>query len=49
MPYTDYLNETCGTCNNRRCGGEECDGMFEGREVYDDDQACMGWEPIGGF
>jgi hypothetical protein len=33
---------TCGTCENRL--GEECDGKYEGKEVYDDDYACDEWE-----
>jgi len=48
MPFTDYLEHTCDDC--RFFTGEECDGgIHEGRETYGHEQACMDWEPVGGF
>lgn len=37
----DNVEKYCGTCIYKR--GEECDGHHEGREVYSDTEACIGY------
>ena len=38
------MSNTCGDC--KYFTGEECDGYCEGAEVYDDSEACEGFESI---